>query len=333
MKNILIFGATGNIGVYLTDYCKERFDPKEFHIIAIGTKKTKLFEKLGIEYINVDVTNKEDFLKLPTKDVFAIVNLAGILPAYLQDFEPSKYLNVNVIGAINVMEYARKTKADRVLYTQTWSDLGGYWGKEEVLSSDMPRKLLFKGDHAFYSITKSMIVDTLEFYNQEYGIKNYVFRLPNIYLYNPQRYYYVDGVKKYIGYRYMIDRAIAGDDIEVWGDPKAFKDIIYVKDLCQMMYLALTKLNAKTGIYNAGTGVKTTLDEQIKTMVEVFSPKNKKSKLIYKPEKSSFTSFVMDIEKAKKELGYEPKYFYKDYLEDYKKEMELKRFDELWESK
>ena len=330
MKNILVFGATGNIGVYLMDYLLEHFDKKEYHLVACDIKKTDLFKKMGIEYVNVDITKKEDFLKLPQQEVFAIVNMAGILPAYLPgDFDPERYLRVNVFGALNVMEYARKVKADRVLYTQTWSDLGGYWGKEEVLSSDMPRKLLYTGDHAFYSITKSMIVDTMEFYHQEYGIKNYVFRLPNIYLYNPQRFYYVDGQKKYIAYRYMIDRAIAGEDIEVWGNPEAFKDIIYVKDLCQMIYLAIIG-NGKPGIYNAGTGVKTTLKEQIETMVEVFATDGKKSKLIYKPEKASFTSFVMDIEKAKKELGYQPKYFYKEYLEDYKKEMELKRFDELW---
>lgn len=332
MKNILIFGATGNIGVYLVDYFLEKFSKDEYHLIAIGTKKTKLFEKIGVEYINVDVTRKEDFLKLPTKDVFAIVNMAGILPAYFKDFDPDKYLNVNVYGAINVLEYARKVKADRVLYTQTWSDLGGYWGKESVLSSDMPRKLLYTGDHAFYSITKSMVVDTMEFYHQEYGIKNYVFRLPNIYLYNPQRFYYVDGEKRYISYRYLIDRACRGEDIELWGDPNAFKDIVYVKDLCQYMYLAIVG-NGATGIYNVGTGVKTTLKEQIELMIEVFSPQDKKSKIIYKPEKSSFISFVMDIDKAKKELHYEPKYFYKEYLLDYKKEMELKRFDELWENK
>ena len=57
-------------------------------------------------------------------------------------------------------------------------------------------KLLFTGDHAFYAITKSMIVDTMEYYKQEYGLKNFVFRLPNVYLYHPEKYYYVDCVKK-----------------------------------------------------------------------------------------------------------------------------------------
>ena len=30
-----------------------------------------------------------------------------------------------------VLEYARKCHADRVLYTQTWAEQAGYWGKEK----------------------------------------------------------------------------------------------------------------------------------------------------------------------------------------------------------
>ena len=187
----------------------------------------------------------------------------------------------------------------------------------------------FTGDHAFYAITKSMVVDTMEHYKQEYGLKNFVFRLPNVYLYHPEKYYYVDCVKKPIGYRYMIDKAAAGDTIEMWGDPDAFKDILYIKDLCQMMYKALFA-QVDGGTYNAGTGIRTTLREQIEGIIDVFSPKEHMSNIVEKPEKSSFTSFVMDIENAKKDLGYKPEFSYIRYLEDYKKEQKLNRFAELW---
>lgn len=53
----------------------------------------------------------------------------------------------------------------------------------------------------------------------------------------------------------MIDRASRGEDIEMWGNPDAFKDILYIKDLCQMMYKALFA-NVEGGTYNAGTGIK-----------------------------------------------------------------------------
>lgn len=330
MKKIVVFGATGNIGVYFVDHCINELDPNEYSVIAVGRKKTELYKTFGVEYHQVDLCNEKDFEVLPKKDVYAVVNLAGLLPAYKKVFDPFDYIDTNVTGAVRVLEYARKVKADRVIYTQTWAEQAGYWGKEEVLSPDLPRKLVYTGDHAFYSITKSMVCDTMRYYKEEFGIKSFVFRLPNIYLYSPIKTYYVDGVEKPIAYRYLIDKAIKGEDIEMWGDPEAFKDIIYVKDLCSMMKGALLS-DCGGGTYNAGTGIKTTLKEQIFGIIDVFSPENKRSNVIYKPEKPSFVSFVMDIEKAKKELNYSPKYKYTDYLKDYKVEMEKKRFDSLWD--
>ena len=37
----------------------------------------------------------------------------------------------------------------------------------------------------------------------------------------------------------------------------------------------------------------------------------------------------MDISNAKEELGYKPKYYYMDYLKEFKKEMQINRFKEL----
>ncbi len=331
-KKILIFGATGFIGAYLTDYCKQNLDAEMYEVIAVGRRKTDFFDRLSIPYIQLDVLNQADFDKLPTENVYAIINLTGLLPAYFKEYNPFAYVETNINGSLRILEYARKNHADRVLYTQTWAEQAGYWGKTEVLSPDMPRKLLYTGDHAFYSITKAMVTDTMRFYKEEYGIKDFVFRLPNVYMYAPQKTYYVDGIERPIGYRYMIDLAQSGKNMEIWGNPDAFKDVLYVKDLCQMMCKALTA-EVNGGIYNAGTGVKTTLREQIEGYVKVFAPDPEHTQIIERPEKGTFTSFVMDIENARQELGYAPAYDYIAYLEDYKLEQGLKRFDSLWEIK
>lgn len=328
MDKIVIFGATGNIGAYFVDYCNTYLG-NNYEIIAVGRKSTEFFNKRRIKYLQVDLNNPNDFKILPRDNIYAVVNLAGLLPAYLKEYNPFDYVETNINGALRILEYARTCGADRILYTQTWSVQGGYWGKRDILSPKEPRSLIYRGDHAFYCITKSMIEDTLEHYHQEYGIKNFVFRLPNVYLYNPEKYYYVDGKKKYVGYRRIIDLASRGEDIEIWGDPNAFKDVLYIKDLCQLMYKALLS-DIDGGTYNAGTGIKTTLREQIEGIVDVFSNKNTRSKIISKPEYPGFTSFVMDISNAISELGYTPEYSYRRYLEDYKLEQESKRFDELW---
>ena len=160
MKKIVIFGATGNIGAYFTDYCAEQLKGTEYEVIAAGRKDTSFFDEHGIRYCRVDITRAEDFEKLPSENIYAVVNFAGLLPAYLKEYDPFKYIDTNITGGVRILEYARINNADRFLYTQSWSEQGGYWGKSEVLSPKMPKSLIYTGDHAFYVITKSMIVET-----------------------------------------------------------------------------------------------------------------------------------------------------------------------------
>lgn len=324
-KKIIVLGSAGNLGMYFMDYLMKNLDMEKYEMIATGTKDKYPYEFYNGKYLKLDITKKDNFDILPKENVHAIVDFAGVLPAYLKKDDPYKYIDVNVKGTLNVLEYAKQVKADRIIYTQTWADLNGYLKEKKPLKPDLLRKPIHTGDHAIYTVTKCAAVELIECYHQMYGIKNFIFRLPNIYLYSPEMYYYVDGKKKYISYRYMIQRAINGQDIELWGNPNLGKDIIYVKDLCQMIYKSLF-VNRDTGTYNAGTGIKTTMRQQIEGIIKVFSPKDNPSKIIECPEKKDCDDFVMDIENIKEELGYNPKYDYISYLEDYKKEMKLNRF-------
>ena len=89
-------------------------------MIAVGRRKTDFFSKNGIEYIEVDLCVADDFDKLPMEDVYAVVNVAGLLPAYMKQYDPFAYVETNINGALRILEYARKCHADRALYTQTW---------------------------------------------------------------------------------------------------------------------------------------------------------------------------------------------------------------------
>ena len=53
MKKIIIFGATGNIGAYFTDYCNKHLDKNEYELIAVGRRKTSYFQDNDIKYIKV----------------------------------------------------------------------------------------------------------------------------------------------------------------------------------------------------------------------------------------------------------------------------------------
>lgn len=328
MKKIIIFGAAGNVGSYLTKYAKDFFDNNEYQIIASGRKDTNVFDDLGVEYIKVDITKEEDFNKLPKEDVHAVMLLAAKIPSYMDDYNGKEYLDSNVMGAYNVLEYCRKVNADRILYTTTVFDISLSAKDGVVLMPDTPKNFSYKGDHAMYVISKNTAIEMIEHYHQEYGLKKFIFRLPTIYNYSPYHYYYPNGIKTKRPLYQMIEKAMNSEDIELWGNPNYSKDMVHVYDFSQMLCKAAL-VDREEGFYNIGTGLPVTLEEQIKTIIDVFSPKDKPSKIIYKPEKVSSGGFLMNVDNAKEELGYEPVYTCRKLFENYKEEMELHRFDSI----
>lgn len=328
MKKIIIFGATGNVGSYVLKYAREYFDTKEYEVIASGRRKTDFFEKRGIPYYSVDLTKAEDFDVLPQEDVYAVIYLAAEIPSYMDDYQPDKYIKSNIIGAYNVLEYCRKTKADRILFSTTVFDISLSATNGAVLKSDMPHNFSYKGDHAVYVISKNTAIELIEHYHQEYGLKKFIFRFPTIYNYSPYHYYYPNGVKTLRPVYRMIEQAKKGEPIELWGNPEYSKDMVHVYDCAQMICKAV-EVDREEGFYNVGTGKPVTLKEQIETIIKVFSPKDHPSEIIYCPEKPAGGGFLMDVQNAKEELGYEPQYDCLKLFEDYKKEMEINRFEEL----
>jgi UDP-glucose 4-epimerase len=314
MKKVVVFGASGNTGKYFVEYFKSHCSESECKIIATGTRRTDFFEKIGVDYLQVDVTKKDEFSVLPD-DVYAVVDLHGAMPARMEGYQPQKYIDVNITGTLNVLDYCKKTCADRILFAQSFGDIKDHAEKNPVLHPDMTRNFSFTSDHTIYVMSKNFAVDMIENYHQMYGLKRFIFRLPTIYLWSPVDHYYVDGKIKKIGYRILIDKAIKGETIEIWGDKTRKKDMVYVKDFCQMLYKAVF-VNKNEGYYNVGTGIGTSLENQIKGIVEVFGAQNKKSEIVERPDLPNAPQYIMDITSAVNDLGYHPKFDYISMLGD-----------------
>lgn len=326
-KKIIIFGATGNTGSYLLEYALNFFDREQYEIIASGRRETDFFSRRGIPYYAADLTREADLEKLPTENVYAVILLAAQIPSYMTSYEPRKYVDSIITGGYNVLEYCRKNRVDRIIYTQTVFDVSLY-PHDQVLKPEARPNFSYTGDHAVYVIAKNTMLELMEHYHQEYGLKKFVFRLPTIYNYSPYFYYYPNSVKTMRPIYKMIHKAIAGEPLEIWGDPNYAKDMVYVDDFSQMLCLAVLA-DRDHGIYNVGTGMPVTLEEQIRTIVEVFSPKDHPSEIVYRPEKPCGGGFLMDITNAVEELGYRPQYDCRKLFEKYKEEMAVNRFLEL----
>lgn len=327
-KKIIIFGATGNVGSYVWKYALNFFDNEQYEVIASGRRETGFFARQGFPYISVDLSKKEEFEKLSIENVYAVIYLAAQIPSYMEGYRPEQYIQSNIMGAYNVLEYCRKVNADRILFSTTVFDISLAVQEGVALKPNTPYNFSYAGDHAVYVITKNTAIELIKHYYAEYGLKYFIFRFPTIYNYSPYHYYHPNGMKTLRPVYRMIDLAMKGEPIELWGDPNYSKDMVYVDDCAQMICKAVLA-NRDNGWYNVGTGVPVTLQEQIETIIRVFSPKDHPSQIIYRPEKPCGGGFLMDVQNAKEELGYEPQYDCQHLFEAYKEEMKINRFKDL----
>lgn len=322
MKKYLLIGANGGTGKYFVDYFCEH-QPEDTELIGVGRHHCDFIES-KIDYIIADITNKDDIDKLPN-DIFGVILLAGAMPARMKGYDPEQYIETNILGVFYILEYCIRNHVDRILFAQSFGDIKDRAETELILTPDMSPSFKYDTDHSVYVVSKNTAVELIKCYHAIHHLKAFIFRLPTVYSWSSNDSYYVDGVLKKRAWRILIDKAINGEDIEVWGDPNRPKDMVYVKDFCQMLFKACF-VDRDFGYYNVGTGIGTSLYDQIKGMIEVFGSQKKKSKIIMRPDKPNAPQYIMNITNAQVELGYKPLYMYVDMLKDMLKEKEMKRF-------
>lgn len=330
----IIFGASSFIGVYTAD----EFLKQGCKILVTGRnlKFKDHYDKLGVDYVNLDLTKESDFEQLPKEGVEGVILLGGLLPANAEvnldkEENAAAYFRINTIGTINVLEYCRKNGIKRLISNCSYADVRGAWGKR-VITEDEPRDYIYKGDHAVYVFSKNAANDTMEYYNQQHGMKNAWFRFPTVYGVGPHDSLFVNGVLKKSGLKIFIDNASAGKDICIFGNPNLSRDVVYVKDVAHAFYLAMQSENTY-GLYNMSSGCGVTLKEQAEIIADLWAPSDdKKSKITYKPEVENNTpSYLFSMDKAKKDFGFEPAYSdFRVMMSDYKKDLDANRYQELF---
>ncbi len=330
----IIIGASSFIGVHtVTEFLKQGC---KVLVTGRNNKFRDHYEKQGVEYINLDLTKKEDFEQLPKNDVEGVILLSGLLPANAQvnldvDENAAEYFEVNTIGTIHVLEYCRKNGITRLISTSSYADVRNAWGKK-VITEDEPRDYIYTGDHAVYVFSKNAACDVMEYYNQQHGMKNACFRFPPVYGVGPHGSLFINGVCVKSGLQIFMEKAAAGEDITIFGNKDLSRDVVYVKDVAHAFYLAM-KSEKTSGLYNMTSGRGVTLQEQAEVIAELFAQSpERKSKIVYKPEvKNNTPSYLFSMEKAKRDFGFEPKYAdFRTMMADYKKDMDNHLYQDLF---
>jgi len=333
---IVLIGASSFIGVHtVTELLNQGC---EVLVTGRNNKFREHYDTLGVRYVNLDISDKKDFDKLPTENIEGVILLAGLLPANVpvnldEDENADDYFKINVIGTINVLEYCRMNRIRRVISTSSYADVFNSWSSSRALTEDEPRGYKFVGDHAVYVISKNAANDVMEYYNQQHHMSNAVFRLPPVYGVGPHGSLFINGTYVKSGLQIFIERAESGEDITIYGDKNLSRDVVYVKDVASAFYHAI-KSDKTYGLYNMTSGRGVTLQEQAEVIAEVFATSgDKKSEIVYKPEiKNNTPSYLFSVEKARRDFGHEPKYTdFKLMMKDLKKDMENNIYKNLFQ--
>ena len=326
---VLVLGATGNLGAYSALALKDA----GFDVIASGKRATDngFFASKGIEYYSADITNSEAFDKFIDKGIDIVADFAGELPSRCA-YNPQALIRTITEATLNVLEFMCKSGIKKIIFPTTPYDLFKYHETGNPIPSDAQRSFPPTGDHSVYAIAKNAAVDLIENYHNEHGIDRFILRFFTIYQYHPNAYHYADGKMRMMPYRMLIDKAMHGEPISIYGNPKRVKEMVYIKDFTQVVVNA-AQSQLSGGFYNIGSPHRVSLDEMIHDIVDVFSPKNCKSEITYDSSKPDTLQSMLDWSKTRNELGYTPKYDFINLLRDMKSEMQTEPMAKLWGTK
>lgn len=303
---ILIFGVSGNCG----KYCAKRFI-EDGHTV-VGVSRTVLKEEIvDLKTVKGDITDKSFFSNLPT-DFDLVVNFAGVQPSILltsenTDLETTlhSYVDVNMVGTFNVLEFVRTSRISTYIYATTHRDIERSWKQGSFLKNDEPININYQGDHSMYAISKTTGKMMGDYYGQAFGIRVFNLRLPMMFLVPDEPYYLKDGKPTLMPFLQLIKKAMGNHELEIWGNKELKRDYVHVENLYSLIQLT-SKSDLLEGTFNVGTGEAATTERFVKSIGEEFNPDPFFNKYVYKPDAVTYKCAIYDVDQQKKVLGYKP---------------------------
>jgi len=290
-KKILITGGAGFLGSHL---CR-RLLKENNEVICLDNfftgVKENIIDLLPNPYFELIRHDVQEPILLEVDEIYNLACPAS--PPYYQ-FDPVATTRTSVLGAINMLEIAKKCKA-KILQAST----SEVYGDPEV----HPQPESYRGNvsttgiRACYDEGKRC-AETLFFdYQRQYNVKIKIARIFNTY--GP----YMNQNDGRVVSNFIV-QALKNKDITIYGNGKQTRSFQYVDDLMDGIIKLMNSSDNFTGPVNIGNPSEFTMIELAQKIIELT---NSKSNLVFKPlplDDPMQRQPVIDL--AKKELNWEP---------------------------
>jgi UDP-glucose 4-epimerase len=300
---ILITGGKGVIGSCVTRYMLERGDD----IIVYDTMRdTSLISDImdNINVVDGDVLDLPLLLNtIKLNKVKKILHLAAlIIPA--AQINPYRGFQVNAMGTVNVLEAARITDCERLVFTSSkgvYDEITGDHAHPtyEPINEEYP-----KNPVNVYGSTKLASENMCMNYIGNYGMDVVMLRFSS--LYGPGRLLRHGGLAMH---SLILENAMLGQPTRIPSGGDQREDMTYVRDVARSIALAAYAENLEHRVFNVGTGRGVTLNDTADIVRKLYP----NTEIDIGPGLDCFGAgynlySVMDISRARAELEYEPEF-------------------------
>lgn len=299
---VLVTGGSGFIGSHVVDKLVDQgIRVRIYDLIYPEFLEDYTPERRAmVDYYQGSLLEAEK-IRFAASTVSAIFHLAAVADVNDVFKDPRYAFDINVQGTFNILEAARQSQTvKRVIMAST------VWMYQEtpqgdgILTEDAPMAL----PSHYYTATKfageANCVSYAALYNVPYTILR--FGVP----YGPR-------ARGAIVSAIFTRKALNGEPLTIAGDGSQFRKFVYVEDLARGCVLALKDV-AKNKIYNLEGEEKVSIKNIAETVKEIIG----NVEIVYtEGRKGDFSGKEISNEKAKKELGWEPKTTFKQGMKKY----------------
>lgn len=257
-----------------------------------------------------DVTDVVSMLHI-VKDhnVDYIVHTAAII---LAEQNPRLALQVNIGGTVNVLEIARLANIKRVVYTSSKGVYGRIEGEFAYPSYVPVNEDHPKNPDNLYEVSKLTSEQVCQEYRARYGVDCLTLRFA---------FYYGPGKSRHGAlsmHSKLIENAMKGIPVHIPQGRDERNDTIYIADVAQGIVKALFAKDPKHSVFNIGTGKGITLEEMAAVLKAIYPGADITVGPGLDPLGTNRSHYcILDITRAREELGYEPMYDLETGIQSY----------------
>ncbi len=288
LAGILVTGGAGFIGSHIVDKLVARGE----EVIIVDNLSTG-----KREYINDDAIFYELDIRDDLSEVFAkhqidyIIHHAAQIDVQASLRKPEFDADVNITGSVNLFKQAVEAGVKKVVYASS----AAVYGHPEYLSIDEEHPVQ---PISYYGISKHTPEHYLEVFKELYNLDYTILRYANAYgvRQDPKGEGGVISI--------FVDKFLNNETPIIFGDGLQTRDFVYVDDIAEANLLSLEQGSGE--IINISCNTQTSVNQLVETMKELTESDLEAE--YHEARAGDIKDSYLDNSKAKKVLGWEPKY-------------------------